>query len=127
MNKNVVKEKSMAFAVRIVNLYRVLCEKRKEYVMSKQVLRAGTSIGANLAEAECAISRNDFLSKVYIAFKECSETKYWLELLLKTEFISMGEYNSINNDCEEIYKILASITKTTRDNKIRNEERGIRN
>ena len=119
MNENIVKEKSLAFAVRIVNLYRVLCEQRKEYVMSKQVLKAGTSIGANLAEAECAISRNDFLSKVYVAFKECSETKYWLELLLKTKFISMNEYNSINNDCEEIYKILASITKTTRDNKIK--------
>jgi four helix bundle protein len=115
MKENVVKDKSMAFAVRIINLYRDLCEKRKEYVMSKQVLRAGTSIGANMAEAECAISRNDFLAKVYIAFKECSETKYWLELLLKTEFITSDEYTSIYNDCDEIYKILSSITKTTRE------------
>jgi len=83
MKKNIVREKSMAFAIRIVNLYRILCEK-KEYVMSKQVLKAGTSIGANLAEADCAISRKDFLAKVYIAFKECAETKYWLELLQKT-------------------------------------------
>jgi len=122
MKENVVKDKSMALAVRIINLYRDLCEKRKEYVMSKQVLRAGTSIGANMAEAECAISRNDFLAKVYIAFKECSETKYWLELLHKTEFITSDEYNSIYNDCDEIYKILSSITKTTREKREKNEE-----
>jgi four helix bundle protein len=120
MKNNVIKEKSMAFAIRIVNLYRVLCEKRKEYVMSKQILRAGTSIGANLYEAECAISKNDFLAKVYISFKECSETKYWLELLLKTDYISSEEYSSIKNDCDEIYRILSSITKTTRER--RNEK-----
>jgi len=83
MKKNIVREKSMAFAIRIVNLSRILCEK-KEYVLSRQVLKAGTSIGANLAEADCAISRKDFLAKVYISFKECAETKYWLELLQKT-------------------------------------------
>ena len=80
--------------------------------MAKQVLRSGTSIGANLAEARCAISRKEFLAKVYIAFKECAETKYWLELLYKTEFISTDEYNSIFKDCDEIYRILSSITKT---------------
>ena len=88
MKENVVKEKSMAFAIRVVNLYRFLCEEKKEYVLSKQILRAGTSIGANLAEADCAISRKEFCAKAYIAFKECSETRYWLELLCKTEFIS---------------------------------------
>ena len=75
------KEKSKAFAIRIVNLYKFLVEIYKDYTIAKQVLRSGTSIGANLAEAECAISRNDFASKVYIALKECSETGFWLELL----------------------------------------------
>ncbi|MDR0312834.1 MAG: four helix bundle protein [Treponema sp.] len=116
MKENVIREKSMAFAIRIVNLYRVLCDRKKEYVLSKQVLRAGTSIGANMAEAECAISRKDFLAKAYIAYKECSETKYWLELLQKTDFISMAEFSSIAGDCAELYRILAAITKTTRDN-----------
>ena len=116
MKENVVREKSMAFAIRIVNLYRMLCEKRKEFVMSKQVLRAGTSIGANIAEAECAISRKDFLAKMYISFKECAEAKYWLELLHKTGFISLEEYTGITNDCNEIYRILAAITKTMKEN-----------
>ena len=116
MKEDIVREKSMAFAIRIVNLYRVLCEK-KDYVMAKQVLRAGTSIGANLAEAKCAYSRREFLAKNYISFKECVETKYWLELLQKTGFISMEEYTSIAKDCDELYRILASITKT-----LKNEE-----
>jgi four helix bundle protein len=115
MKVNVIIEKSMAFAIRIVNLYKVLCDKKKEYVLAKQVLKAGTSIGANIAEAECAISRKDFLAKAYIAYKECAETKFWLELLHKTEFISSDEYTSITGDCDEIYRILAAITKTTRE------------
>ena len=117
MKENVVREKSMLFAIRIVNLYKYLCKDRNEYVMAKQVLRAGTSIGANMAEAECSISRKDFLAKVYIAFKECAETKYWLELLKRTEFITCEEYASIGDDCDEIYRILAAITKTTREKK----------
>ena len=111
MKDDVVREKSMLFAIRIVNLYKYLCKEKKEFVISKQVLSAGTSIGANLAEAKCAISRKEFLAKNYIAFKECAETKYWLELLQKTGFISMGEYNSIADDCDDIYRILAAITK----------------
>ena len=121
MKENIVKEKSMEFAIRIVKLYRLLCETRKEYIMAKQVLKAGTSIGANLAEAECAFSRKDFLAKAYIAFKECAETKYWLELLHRTDFITCEEYTAITGDCEEIYRILAAITKTTRENN-RNSE-----
>ena len=117
MKENVVGEKSKAFAIRIVNLYRNLCEKRKEYVMAKQVLRAGTGIGANIAEAEHSISRKEFLAKTYIAFKECAETKYWLELLYRTGFITSDEYNSIVGDCNEIYRILAAITKTIREQK----------
>ena len=107
-----VKEKSERFAVRTVNLYKYLCFTKNEYVMSKQILRSGTSIGANLAEAECAISRNDFIAKVYIALKETSETLYWLRILRKTDYITEKQYNSIYSDCEEIRKILSSSTKT---------------
>ena len=116
MKENVVKEKSMLFAIKIVNLYKFLCETKKEFVLSRQILKAGTSIGANLAEAECAISKKDFLAKVYISFKECIETKYWLELLYKTDFIHEKDFKSINSDCDELYKLLAAITKTTREN-----------
>ena len=81
--------------------------------MSKQLLRSGTSIGANVAEALCGISKKDFLAKMYIAFKECVETQYWLELLSETDFLSNTEFESLNNDCEELRKILSSITKST--------------
>lgn len=107
-----VKFKSKRFAVRIVNLYKYLCDEKKEYVLSKQVLRSGTSIGANIAESECAISEKDFLSKIYIALKECAETIYWLDLLFETNYLSENEYKSVKNDCEEIRKMLSSTTKT---------------
>ena len=107
-----VKYKSKRFAVRIVNLYKYLCDEKKEFVLSKQVLRSGTSIGANIAEGECAISKKDFLSKIYIALKECSETIYWLDLLYETDYLSKSEYDSIISDCEEIRKMLSSSTKT---------------
>lgn len=80
--------------------------------MSKQLLRSGTSVGANVREALCGISRKDFLAKMYIAFKECVETQYWIELLSETDFLSKDEFESINSDCEELRKILSSITKT---------------
>lgn len=107
-----VKYKSKKFAVRIVNLYKYLCDEKKEYVLSKQVLRSGTSIGANIAESECAISGKDFLSKIYIALKECAETIYWLDLLYETNYLSASEFESIKIDCEEIRKMLSSTTKT---------------
>ena len=110
-----VAYKSKKFAIRIVNLYRYLNEEKKEYVLSKQLLRSGTSIGANIAESECAISKKDFLSKVYIAFKEANETIYWLDLLFDTDYLSKQEYLSIKNDCEEIRKMLSSSTKTVKD------------
>ena len=97
-------------------MYKYLCGEKKEYVLSKQLLRSGTSIGANIAEANCAISKKDFLAKMYIAFKECSETAYWLELLYGAEYLSKTEFESINLDCIELQKILSSITKTTKDN-----------
>ena len=107
--------KSRKFAVRIVRLYQCLCDESKEYVLSKQLLRSGTSIGANLAESECAISKKDFLSKIYIAFKEANETLYWLELLYETEYLSKHEYESIKADCEELRRILSATTKTLMD------------
>jgi four helix bundle protein len=110
--ENTAKYKSKRFAVRIVNLYRYLCEERKEFVLSKQILRSGTSIGANLAEAEYGISEKDFLSKVYIALKESAETVYWLDLLFETNFITDSEYQSMKSDCEELLKMLKSTTKT---------------
>jgi len=121
MKENVVREKSLAFAIRIVDLYKMLCGNKKEFVMSKQLLKAGTSIGANVAEAECAISKKEFLAKNYIALKECAETKYWLELLQKTGFVALDEYNSVFNDCDELFRLLTAITKTTRE-RLRNVE-----
>ena len=111
--ENTVRHKSVVFAKRIIRLYKYLCDEKKEFVMSKQLLRCGTSIGANIAEAECGISRKDFLAKMYIAFKECAETEYWLELLLD-DYMSSSEYKSIKMDCDELMKMLTSITKTTR-------------
>ena len=113
MNReNTAKNKSKRFAVRIVNLYKYLCEEKKEYVLSKQVLRSGTSIGANLAESEYAVSDKDFLSKVYIALKENAETLFWLELLFQTEYLTEAEFNSINEEALELLKILKATTKT---------------
>jgi four helix bundle protein len=105
--------KSKKFAVRVVNLYKYLCEEKKEYVLSKQLLRSGTSIGANLAEAEYGISEKDFLSKVYIALKEAAETVYWLDLLFETQYLTENEYQSVKNDAEEVLKMLKATTKTT--------------
>ena len=105
-------DKSKAFAIRIVKLYRFLCDEKKELVLSRQLLRSGTSIGANLAESECAISRNDFLAKVYIALKETSETHYWLELLYKTDYLSQNQFESLAKDAEELRKMLSATTRT---------------
>ena len=111
---NVIKEKSFAFAVRIVNLYRHLSESKKEFVLSKQLLRSGTSIGANVAEAEQAQSTPDFVSKMSIALKETSETEYWIRLLASTNYITEAESVSILNDCVELKKILVSIVKSSK-------------
>ena len=116
MNENVVKNKSKKFAIRIVNLYKYLCNDKNEYVLSKQILRSGTSIGANITEALCASSKKDFTNKMYIAFKECAETLYWLELLFETNYLANNEYQSIFDDCSELEKILSSITKTSKNN-----------
>lgn len=106
MKENVVKQKSMEFAIRIVNLYKFLVNEQKEFVLSKQILRSGTSIGANIREGEQAQSRADFINKMNIALKEANETEYWLELLVKTDYISQKQYDSINNDSIELNKTI---------------------
>jgi len=114
MGQGVLREKSFKFAVRIVNLYKYLCEDKKEFVLSKQLLRSGTSIGAMVREAEFAESKNDFVHKVAIAQKEINETIYWLELLRETEYISSKEFESINIDAIEIIKLITSTIKTAK-------------
>jgi four helix bundle protein len=113
MNKekkpNIIAEKSFLFAVRIVKLYQHLSEKKKEFVLSKQILRSGTAIGKNVEEAEGAISKADFSNKISIAYKEARETHYWIRLLSATGFLNQKECESIMNDCEEILKILRAI------------------
>ncbi len=112
MKENIILDKSKAFALRIIRLYQYLCETKKEYVLSKQVLRSGTSIGANAKEAAHAQSKADFYAKMYIAYKEANETEYWLELLAESGYIEKEAFDSIYADCKELIKILASITKT---------------
>ena len=109
----VLEEKSLKFAIRIVNLYKYLIDEKKEFVMSKQVLRSGTSIGANIAEAQYAQSKADFLTKMHISLKEASETKFWLKLLYSTSYIN-DSHTSIMNDCDELLNILTSTCKTTK-------------
>lgn len=116
MGENIVKDKSFEFAKRIVKLYKYLCDEQKEYVLSKQLLRSETSIGANIVEAEYGASRKDFLAKMYIALKECAETIYWIELLYSSDYINGKEYRSIKSEAEELRMLLSSITKSTKEN-----------
>jgi four helix bundle protein len=117
MRENVVKKKSFAFAVRVVKLYQYLCEQKKEFVLSKQLLRSGTSVGAMLREAEHAESKNDFVHKMAIAQKEINETIYWLELLKETAYLTTLEFETINSDAVEVIKLITSIIKSTKANK----------
>ena len=112
---NIVAEKSMEFAVRVVKLYSHLCEEKREYVMSKQLLRSGTGIGANVREAIYAQSRKDFVNKMSIALKEASETEYWLELLSKTSYLTSEQYQSLQDDCGELAKMLTAIVRNTKE------------
>lgn len=109
---NIVKDKSYLFALRIVKLYKYLIEKKKETVLSKQLLRCGTSIGSNVEEGLGGQSDKDFIAKFSIAYKESRETNYWLRLLKDSDIIAQNEYNSIIKDCEELQKLLASILIT---------------
>ena len=116
MTESLVYDKAYQFAIRIVNAYRYLTETKKEFILSKQLLKSGTSIGANIAEAKGAISKADFSAKMSIAYKETLETKYWLSLLKDTGYIEIKSYDSIHTDADELAKILFSILKTTRIN-----------
>lgn len=116
MQENIVKNKSFAFAVRVVKLYQYLCEQKREFVLSKQLLRSGTSVGAMIREAEHAESKNDFKHKMGIAQKEINETIYWLELMKATDYLTTEQFESLNADATEIIKLITSIIKTTKSN-----------
>ena len=113
-DQNVIVEKSKAFAVRIVRMYQYLCSEKQEYVLSKQVRRSGTSIGANVKEALRGQSRQDFVFKLNISLKEASETEYWLELLHETGYISDTQFQSMHTECVELIKILTSIINSSK-------------
>ena len=109
---NVIVSKSKQFAIRIIHLYQFLVDNKREHILSKQLLRSGTSIGANVKEAIRGQSKADFYAKMFIALKEASESEYWLELLQETGYIYDDDFDSIYSDCQEIINILVSITKT---------------
>ncbi|MBV5315840.1 MAG: four helix bundle protein [Prolixibacteraceae bacterium] len=116
MKENIVKNKSFAFAVRIVKLYQFLVDSKKEFVLSKQLLRSGTSVGAMVREAEHAESKPDFIHKMAIAQKEINETIYWLELLAETNFLTKDQFDSMNSDAEELIRLVTRILKSTKSN-----------
>ena len=116
MSQDTVKNKSFKFAIRIVKLYQFLVKDKKEYVLSKQLLRSGTSVGANIREAEHSESKKDFIHKMAIAQKEINESLYWLELLKETGYLNPNQFTNINNDAIELIKMLTSIIKTTKRN-----------
>ena len=110
---HLLEDKCMNFSIRIIGLCRFLNEEKHEYRIADQMFRSGTSIGANIAEAQCAISKKDFIAKLYISLKESNETLYWLRLLQRTQYITNKQYESIYKDCEELKRMLVSITKKT--------------
>ena len=115
LEDNQVVQKSKAFAIRIIRLYQYLTTEKKEQIISKQILRSGTSIGANIKESTRAQSTADFLSKMQIALKEASETEYWLELLTETDNIAETAGKSLLNDCEELIRLIVAIVKTSKE------------
>ncbi|MCC7533263.1 MAG: four helix bundle protein [Bacteroidia bacterium] len=116
MKENIIQQKSFAFAIRVVNAYKYLTEQKKECVLSKQLLRSGTSIGANVEEATGGQSKKDFIAKISISYKEARETKYWLNLLTATDYLDEKLSKSLLDDAEELCKILSSILLTTKQN-----------
>ncbi len=116
MRENILKDKSYAFAIRSVKLFKYLNTDQKEFVLSKQILRSGTSIGANIEEANVGQSKKDFIAKLSISLKEAKETHYWLRLLYDCEYLSQNMFNSLLNDCNEIISLLTIIIKTSRKN-----------
>ncbi|TDO69858.1 four helix bundle protein [Flavobacterium chryseum] len=115
MKNNIVKDRSFDFAIRVVKLYQYLCNEKKEFTLSKQLLGSGTSIGAMVREAEHAESKNDFIHKFAIAQKEANESVYWLELLKATDYLNEKEFENIYNDAITILKLITSILKTTKN------------
>ena len=113
---NQIVNDSKAFAIRIIKLYKFLTEEKKEFIIAKQLLRSGTSIGANISESVFAQSRQDFISKLSISLKEASETKFWLELLHETDFISEAQFNSLNDDNSKLIGTLVNIINSTKNN-----------
>ncbi len=120
MKENKIKEKSFKFAIRIVKVCQFLVEKKKEFVISKQLLRSGTAVGALIREAEYAESKSDFKHKMSISRKEINESIYWLELLKETKYLTSKQFEDLNNDAVEIIKMLTSIIKSTKSNIISN-------
>lgn len=114
--KNVLENKSLLFALRIINAYKYITQDKQEYILSKQLLRSGTSVGAMIKEAEFAESKMDFIHKLNVALKEANETRYWIMLLKGAEYISVSAYESIEEDCNELIRLLVSIIKTSRQN-----------
>ncbi len=114
MSDNVVVDKSFSFAVRIVNLCKYLQSEHKEYVLSKQLIRSGTSVGANIEESQSAQSTADFIHKLSISQKEIRETNYWIKLLFKTDFLDEKMYESLKSDADEMVRLITSIIKTTK-------------
>ena len=115
---SIIGEKSKIFAAHIIRLYQYLCREKKEFILSKQLLRSATSIGANMAEAECAYGRKDFLAKVYVAFKETAETIYWLDLLYKTDYLTETQYQFCIREANELRKMLSATTKTMKSDSL---------
>jgi four helix bundle protein len=115
MKENVVVNKSFKFSVSIIRVYQFLVNEKNEYVLSKQILRSGTSIGANIEEAVGGVSDKDFIAKMSIAYKEARETKYWLKLLHETNYLSDKLFNTLLEDCEELLKILYTIINTSKN------------
>lgn len=112
---NVVVVKSRDFAIRIIRLYKFMCSKNKEFVLSKQLLRSGTSIGANIKESQMAQSKADFIAKIHIALKEASETEYWLDLLYQTDYLTKTQFESMNKDIQELISLLTAILKSAKE------------
>lgn len=113
MSDNIVRDKSKAFAIRIIKMYKFLLKEKKEFIISKQLVRSGTSIGANVSEGVVAQSKKELIAKMNIALKEAAETEYWLELLHETDYLNDAEFESIYNDCAELNRLLTAIIKSS--------------
>ncbi len=122
MKENILAKKTIDFAVKIIKFYKFLCNERREYVISKQILKSGTSIGANVRESRNAQSEADFINKLNIALKEADETQYWLEIMEKSDIINIEQFEKLNKDVNEIISILVSTLKTLKKKMARSEE-----